>query len=312
MDLPPLPPTSLSTSRTPLANSTMQQSNTRPQEPRISINAAPLIPKDADLPPLPTALATPSHTAAAKNLARAQLSYRQHPRFCYSDHFQTEAQSGLAHAADAKSACPSAHELRLTRAATSCIARSGAYSAVPHPYKDAHGYRVPLSEQEAELDRRFTVVVEDQHSDSEQESESKRIMEAWLTRNREAQIASPAPAADEDVGKVCELKEQLGKDVTVSQSTSPSRATFGRHTVPLHVDENVRTARMSSSMSNLRCTITGTFSSMRPKSTVEASGADSRRARNSRAYRSRRHRITSLCSPASAPRSEPHDGSGLA
>ncbi|OBZ69762.1 hypothetical protein A0H81_10568 [Grifola frondosa] len=156
----------------------------------------------------------------------SKLSYRQHPRFCYSDHFQTEAQSGLAHAADAKSACPSAHELRLTRAATSCIARSGLIPAVPHPYKDAHGYRVPLSEQEAELDRRFTVVIEDQHSDSEQESESKRIMEAWLTRNREAQIASPAPAADEDVGKVCELKEQLGEDVTVGQSTSPSRATF--------------------------------------------------------------------------------------
>ncbi|OBZ66425.1 hypothetical protein A0H81_13692 [Grifola frondosa] len=226
----------------------MWQSNTRPQEPRISINTAPLIPKDADLPPLPTASATPSHTAAAQKSGSGpglfkRLTTKLHSNAAppvTSPSSPTDNTRGSATPTISKPKrkvdlhmppMPKAPAPALTNFGSleqrqAALRARGLIPAVPHPYKDAHGYRVPLSEQEAELDRRFTVVIEDQHSDSEQESESKRIMEAWLTRNREAQIASPTPAADEDVGKVCELKEQLGEDMTVGQSTSPSRATF--------------------------------------------------------------------------------------
>ncbi|KAI0368771.1 hypothetical protein BV20DRAFT_980526 [Pilatotrama ljubarskyi] len=51
-------------------------------------------------------------------------------------------------------------------------------------YRDANGFMVPLSEQEAELDRRFAVVVEDRHEE-EAESEARKIREAWLARNKD-------------------------------------------------------------------------------------------------------------------------------
>ena len=47
----------------------------------------------------------------------------------------------------------------------------GLIPAVPHPYKDSHGYMVPLSEQEKYLDNRFSVVV-DEESKVPRESKS--------------------------------------------------------------------------------------------------------------------------------------------
>ncbi|KAK7690550.1 hypothetical protein QCA50_005648 [Cerrena zonata] len=66
----------------------------------------------------------------------------------------------------------------------------GLIPAVPHPYKDSHGYMVPLSEQEKYLDNRFSVVADNEprESDSDDgESEAKKIREAWLRKNREAE-----------------------------------------------------------------------------------------------------------------------------
>ncbi|KAI0360178.1 hypothetical protein OH77DRAFT_906426 [Trametes cingulata] len=61
----------------------------------------------------------------------------------------------------------------------------GLLPPAPGSYRDAHGFMVPLSEQEAELDRRFTVVVEERREEEEQESEARKIREAWLARNKD-------------------------------------------------------------------------------------------------------------------------------
>ncbi|KAH9928433.1 hypothetical protein B0H21DRAFT_826328 [Amylocystis lapponica] len=89
----------------------------------------------------------------------------------------------------------------------------GLLPAVPHPYKDSHGYMIPLSEQERVLDSRFTVLAEQPEGcDDEQDSEAKKIREAWLARNSETQGAAPArrPSLADD-------------DVTIGQETSPLR-----------------------------------------------------------------------------------------
>ncbi|OBZ72634.1 hypothetical protein A0H81_07685 [Grifola frondosa] len=224
-DLPPLPPTSLSTSRTPLANSRMRQSNTRPQEPRISTNAAPLIPKDADLPPLPTASAAPSHTAAAQKSGSGPGLFKRLTTKLRSNAAPPVASPSSPTDNTRGSATPTVSKPKRKSSDKLHCALGGLFPPYLRSVKDAHGYRVPLSEQEAELDRRFTVVVEDQHSDSEQESESKRIMEAWLTRNREGRPL-PRSGCRRRSREGVRTEERLGEDVTVGQSTSPSRATF--------------------------------------------------------------------------------------
>jgi len=54
------------------------------------------------------------------------------------------------------------------------------------PGKDAHGYNVPLSELEEQLDRRYAITPENApRSSGEQESEAQRIKEAWMKKNSE-------------------------------------------------------------------------------------------------------------------------------
>ena len=60
---------------------------------------------------------------------------------------------------------------------------AAAATAVPRRFRDLNGYMMPLSEQEAEIDRRFTIVVPgDASGDGESESEARRIKEAWLAK----------------------------------------------------------------------------------------------------------------------------------
>ncbi|TFY62992.1 hypothetical protein EVJ58_g3517 [Rhodofomes roseus] len=52
-------------------------------------------------------------------------------------------------------------------------------------YRDAHGYWMPLSEQERELDRMFAVVVEEKMpSPDHEDTEAKKFRDAWLAKYR--------------------------------------------------------------------------------------------------------------------------------
>ncbi|KAF7789801.1 hypothetical protein EIP86_000747 [Pleurotus ostreatoroseus] len=51
------------------------------------------------------------------------------------------------------------------------------------PFRDAHGYKLPLSEQEAQLDDRVAVTVDVPAAIPEQESEAGRIAEEWMKKN---------------------------------------------------------------------------------------------------------------------------------
>lgn len=54
---------------------------------------------------------------------------------------------------------------------------------VPARYRDKTGYTLPLSEQETQMDQRFSVLMEEPSTEgSEGETEAKRIREAWLQR----------------------------------------------------------------------------------------------------------------------------------
>ncbi|EJF64797.1 hypothetical protein DICSQDRAFT_33179, partial [Dichomitus squalens LYAD-421 SS1] len=62
----------------------------------------------------------------------------------------------------------------------------GLVPAASRRFRDADGYMMPLSEQEAEIDRRFTIVVPgDESGEGESESEATRIREAWLAKQAE-------------------------------------------------------------------------------------------------------------------------------
>ncbi|KAI0698015.1 hypothetical protein BC835DRAFT_1234201, partial [Cytidiella melzeri] len=80
--------------------------------------------------------------------------------------------------------------VELENAFTSAEQRQAALRAVglvpanAKPGRDAHGYKVPLSEQEAQLDNHFAVTPDNQPSSTtEQESEAQKIKEAWMRKN---------------------------------------------------------------------------------------------------------------------------------
>ncbi|KAI8980084.1 hypothetical protein BD414DRAFT_538471 [Trametes punicea] len=96
---------------------------------------------------------------------------------------------------------PTANDFTSPEQRQAALRARGLLPNVPRAYRDENGYMVPLSEQEAELDRRFTVLVESAREGSgagsgsgsasgaggeteEDESEAKKIREAWLARNR--------------------------------------------------------------------------------------------------------------------------------
>lgn len=51
------------------------------------------------------------------------------------------------------------------------------------PFKDSHGFRLPLSEQEEQLDGRDSVKVDVPRQSDERESEAGKIAEAWMKKN---------------------------------------------------------------------------------------------------------------------------------
>ncbi|THG99740.1 hypothetical protein EW026_g2664 [Hermanssonia centrifuga] len=66
------------------------------------------------------------------------------------------------------------------------------------PLRDAHGYKLPLSEQEQQLDRQQAVQVP--RTSEEPESEAGKIAEAWMKRNnissQECSPSSPSKSND--------------------------------------------------------------------------------------------------------------------
>lgn len=71
---------------------------------------------------------------------------------------------------------------------------SGLVPAQPKPLRDTHGYKLPLSQQEEQLDREWALLPPDSsRMTAEGESEAERIKEAWLKKNAEAS-AAPASA----------------------------------------------------------------------------------------------------------------------
>ncbi|KAI0635640.1 hypothetical protein C8Q77DRAFT_1071637 [Trametes polyzona] len=103
-------------------------------------------------------------------------------------------------------------------------------------YRDANGFMVPLSVQEAELDRRYTVVV-DERSAEEQESEAKKIREAWLARNKEAGSALDSFRGSLDVPDEqdeLDAARRASRDGAVGDK-SPVRATFVNEPAPAEI-----------------------------------------------------------------------------
>ncbi|KAI0768016.1 hypothetical protein BD413DRAFT_494030 [Trametes elegans] len=92
---------------------------------------------------------------------------------------------------------------------------------------------IPLSEQEAELDRRYAVVVEEHEpTDAEAESEAKKIREAWLARNSqessrdESQAPQPRPGVlPAGQTRSDDAMRRASRDGPIGHR-SPSQATF--------------------------------------------------------------------------------------
>ncbi|KAI0649417.1 hypothetical protein C8Q79DRAFT_512220 [Trametes meyenii] len=96
-------------------------------------------------------------------------------------------------------------------------------------YRDANGFMVPLSEQEAELDRRYAVVVEEKSAEEEKaESEARKIREAWLARNKDAVDPSESTPSllDADSHSRRDDAASLASRDGVVGDRSPVRATF--------------------------------------------------------------------------------------
>lgn len=72
---------------------------------------------------------------------------------------------------------------------------SGLIPSHPRPRRDAHGYKLPLSEQEERLDREWAIIPEDVPHDADTESEAQRIKEAWMKKNADPNASSlPQPS----------------------------------------------------------------------------------------------------------------------
>ncbi|KAI1797018.1 hypothetical protein LXA43DRAFT_499051 [Ganoderma leucocontextum] len=118
-----------------------------------------------------------------------------------------------------------------------------AASAVPRQFRGGDGFMLPLSEQEAEIDRRFTIVVPGDSSteDEGDASEATRIRQAWLSKQAEASSPSlsevdkdednvkvetmAAAEADPSPSRKSDAVERASKDGAIGER-SPVRATF--------------------------------------------------------------------------------------
>ncbi|KAF7791737.1 hypothetical protein EIP86_002761 [Pleurotus ostreatoroseus] len=106
---------------------------------------------------------------------------------------------------------------------------------VPARYRDKAGFTLPLSEQELQMDQRFSVLMEEPSTEgSDGETEAKRIREAWLQRNvansvgcSESEEESVADHAHAVFGNSrAPLKPQLVKEHP-TPPVSPSYAEYG-------------------------------------------------------------------------------------
>ena len=87
-------------------------------------------------------------------------------------------------------------------------------AAVPRQFRGGDGFMMPLSEQEAEIDRRFTIVVPGDSSTEDEgaASEANRIRKAWLSKQAEASSSSLS-----EVDKDEEEYEDKVKAVTAAE-----------------------------------------------------------------------------------------------
>ncbi|KAH9831580.1 uncharacterized protein C8Q71DRAFT_726765 [Rhodofomes roseus] len=105
-------------------------------------------------------------------------------------------------------------------------------------YRDAHGYWMPLSEQERELDRMFAVVVEEKMpSPDHEDTEAKKFRDAWLAKYRSESeqgngsedqattAASPSSDARHGVRAVYEdgSRSALPSATDLAHASEPSR-----------------------------------------------------------------------------------------
>ncbi|KAI0749709.1 hypothetical protein C8Q80DRAFT_1269545 [Daedaleopsis nitida] len=111
-----------------------------------------------------------------------------------------------------------------------------ATSAVQNRFRNADGFMMTLSEQEAEIDRRYTVAPGPPSSDDHSDSEATRIREAWLAK--QTQASSPeCEHTHEEASRKSDAMVRASKDGTVGDR-SPIRATFVQVTTrtPTHGD----------------------------------------------------------------------------
>ncbi|KAI0787470.1 hypothetical protein C8Q74DRAFT_1366348 [Fomes fomentarius] len=100
-----------------------------------------------------------------------------------------------------------------------------ANSKVPAQFRDADGFMMSLSEQEAEIDRRRAVVIPGRLSTEDNgESEARKIREAWLVKQTEAGSSSTTVIAEE-VPRTSDAMERASKDGLVGEK-NPVQATF--------------------------------------------------------------------------------------
>lgn len=95
----------------------------------------------------------------------------------------------------------------------------GLVPANAKPGRDAHGYKAPLSEQEAQLDKYFatTPAVE------EHESEAQKIKEAWLKKNTEAGVEGGSGSGSRAASRSPE-RERISSRSPTPQCESPTMA----------------------------------------------------------------------------------------
>ena len=163
--------------------------------------------KDSDLPPLPPEA---SHQPAPE----------QHHKTGLLKRFATKFRSPAPDSDDAapstpknkrkttlrlpsmpKAGPPLANAFTSPEHRQAALRERGLLPSVPHPYKDSHGYMVPLSEQEKYLDDRFAVVPEAgprSSGDEDEETEAKRIREAWMKKNQEINEEKPTTSSPPD------------------------------------------------------------------------------------------------------------------
>ncbi|KAH8100956.1 hypothetical protein BXZ70DRAFT_1007886 [Cristinia sonorae] len=106
----------------------------------------------------------------------------------------------------------------------------GLIPAVPRVYRDEHGYMLPLSQQEAVIDQRRSVLVPapGHESDEDVESEAKKIREAWLRKNADESLPPPPEeqVASSSASERASAFAATEDSMVIGIQRSPVRGTF--------------------------------------------------------------------------------------